>query len=299
MTRKISHSDIKDFQSCEYKWFYGRYKNLTPAGGLPDVMQTGLFGHDLMEEAFKVIMAGGTFEEAANASGQLLMDVMDRPLLAKVYKNVLAFVAWFQQQEYRVVGIEEKQSVPVALAPYEFGFTPDIRFEFLKGPYRGQQGMLDYKFTGQYWSDREVNAFNQVPKYILYHNKITGDNIRHGGVVMLNTRATATDTGSKLFIIKWLPISKYRLKLIERENEIMLDRVYTMQKYGEEFGEEELKLQLVHAQNEKTCKFCFFADDLCPMDQMGKDTARSMRNNYKQNTQYGYNGELDPESRGY
>lgn len=296
MTHKISHSDIKAINKCEYRWYYERYLNLMPIGGFPEVMEVGTFGHDLMEEAFKVIRDGGSYEDAAEASGKLLVHVMQSPLKMKVYKNVLAFVAWFLQQELRVVDIEDKQSFPIN-DEYEFGFTPDLTVEHTVGPLRGSLSVLDYKFTGQYWSDREINAFQQVPKYIHYKNLRTGSNIRRGAVVMLNTRATPNDTGAKLFLVKWLPINNKRLEILQRENELMLERIHGLYQIGTRDGNEALKERLVHTADEKACKFCFFGDDLCPMEQSGKDITRALRN-YKENKDYGYNGETDPSPEG-
>lgn len=294
---KISHSDIRSMHKCEFNWYYSRYLNLTPAGGLPEVMEVGTFGHSLMEAAFEVIRDGGSYEEAAEVSGQLLVHVTDSILKMKVYKNVLAFVAWFLEQGLRVVDIEDKQSHPL-FDDIEFGFTPDLTVEYTIGPARGRLAVMDYKFTGQYWTDREINNFQQVPKYVHYKNLRTGSNIRHGAVVMLNTRADAKATGSKLFIVKWVPITTAKLENLGRENEIMLRRINDKIKFAEEHGDEALKATLVHTADEKQCKFCFFADDLCPMEMQGKDVTRVMARNFKQNTDYGYNGETDTVANG-
>lgn len=292
MTHKISHSDVKSINKCEYRWYYERYKNLTPVAGLPEVMEVGTFGHLLMEEGFKVIQAGGSYEEAAEAAGKPLVHAMDSVLKMKVYKNVLAFIAWVLDQKMRIVDIEDKQSYPIT-DEVEFGFTPDLTVEHTQGPIRGSLSVLDYKFTGQYWSDRQINGFSQVPKYIHYKNKATGLNITRGAVVMLNTRAEANATGSKLFIVKWVPITKKRLEIIERENEIMLARINHLRTIGDTYGDDALKLNLVHTADESACKFCFFADDLCPMEWQGRDASKVIARNYKQNTNYGYNGEMD------
>lgn len=292
---KISHSDVKSMNKCEYRWYYERYKNLMPIGGYPEVMEVGTFGHSLMEEAFKVIQAGGTYEEAATASGQLLVNVTDSLLKMKVYKNVLGFVAWFLEQGLRVVDIEDKQSYPVAPG-VEFGFTPDITAEHTVGPLRGSLSIMDYKFTGQYWSDREINMFQQVPKYGLYKSLRTGLNISRGAVVMLNTRADAGATGNKLFLVKWIPFNKKRLENLRRENESMMRRIHSIKQYGDTHGEEKMKELLVHTGDEKACKFCFFADDLCPMEFDGRDVSKVIARNYRQNVDYGYNGEIETKA---
>lgn len=288
MTHKISHSEIKQFQTCEYKWFYGSHKSLMPIGGFPVVMEVGTFGHSLMEACFRTIQAGGTYEEAAASCGDLLLSVMDTPEKMKVYRNVLAFVAYVQENEYRIIDIEDKQSWPMTNSDTEFGFTPDLTLEHTRGPLKGSLFVVDYKFTGQYWTDREINLHQQVPKYMHYKSKATGLNIRRGAIVMLNTRATATDTGAKLFFIKWITPTSKRFQILERENETMLKKLNDLR----QMPDEELKEVLVHNGNEKTCKFCWFADDLCPMEFDGRDVSKVIERNFKIND-YGYN---EPET---
>ena len=288
---KISHSDIKSLNKCEFRWYYERHLNLIPVAGLPLPMEVGTFGHSLMEESFKVLQAGGTFEEATAAAGALLQGVTE-PAMMKVFRNVLAFVAYFQEQPWRVHQIEDKGSYVFAEGK-EFGFTPDLVVEILDGPLKGQFIVVDYKFTGQYWVDREVNMHSQVPKYMLYKKMRDGLDIKRGLIVMLNTRAKADTTGTDLFLLKWITPSTRRLENLHRENENMIDRILMLKKYAEKYGDEELRLILTHTGDEKQCKMCHFADDICPMQFDGKDITRVIKRNYKQNDTYGYNGEMD------
>ena len=284
----ISNSDMVAFHKCEWRWFYERYKNLSPRGGLPIPMEVGLFGHTLMEEAFKTVMDGGSYEDVVQATGKLMIDVIGEPEKMNIYRHVLAFVSWAEEQGWKPVSIEQKGSYQVS-EEMGFGFTPDIVFEFTQGPLRGSQFIVDYKFTGQYWTDREINSSVQVPKYIAYKNKRDGTKIMRRAVVMLNTRATAKDTGPRLFLVKWVPITKKRLEHIVNENEHMMERIYD---YATQ-DEDTLRQLLVHTTDSKQCKMCIFADDLCPMDIDGRDTTRVLKANYVQNTHYGYNGETE------
>lgn len=282
----ISNSDIASFQKCERRWYYERYLGIRPKE-YPEPMEVGSFGHLLMEDIFTEVLNGADYDKAIKAANPRLKDLLTDPsesslAKSKVYKNVLAFVAYYFEQPWKVVGIEEKSTHPVSLG-LEFGYTPDLRLEWTMGPKRGQQFILDYKFTGQYWNDREINLFQQVPKYIAYKNKIDGLNIRDGAVVLLNTRATSSDTGNKLFLVKWVPLNKVKLETIMRENEIMMERIkpyYTA-------TPEHVRNMVVRTVNTQVCKLCFFADDLCPMEFEGKDVTRVMAYNYEKN-EYGY-----------
>lgn len=277
----ISNSDIDQFQQCERKFYYSRVLELIPLE-LPMPMQIGTFGHTMMEEFFKVILAGGSYEDASLSAGQCLIDVIDNPMMGKVYRHVLAFGAYFLNQPWKVVALEEKGSFPVT-DDLEFGFTPDLIIEFTEGPLKGQQAVLDYKFTGQYWNDRELNMSQQIPKYIIYKNERDGTKIHRGAVVMLNTRAGVDKTGNDLFIIKWLPITKAKLATIKHENEVMMKRIEPY--FSAELGD--VEQEVIRTVNKNTCKMCWFADDLCPMDLNGQDTKRVIARNYKKND-YGY-----------
>ena len=277
----VSNSDIYSFQKCERKFYYERVLQLRPKE-YPEAMEIGTFGHKLMEEFFTVILNGGSYEDAAAATGQHLIAEINRPERTKIYRHVLAFGAYFLEQPWKLVALEEKGSHPVAPGR-EFGFTPDLILEWTMGPKRGQLAVMDFKFTGQYWNDKQINMFQQVPKYIAYKNDRDGTNIRMGGVVMLNTRATAKDSGTKLFLVKWVPITKKKLDVIRYENEILVERVAPFFKMPPENAERLVVRTVDHYQ----CKLCWFADDLCPMDLNGQDTSRVIERNYILND-YGY-----------
>lgn len=275
----ISNSDIQSFQKCEMRFFYERILELRPRN-YPPAMEVGTFGHKMMEEGFTVILNGGTYEEAVEAVSKLLLDQMQHPERMAVFRHVIAFIAWFQEQPWRVVGIEEKGNFKID-DDKEFGFTPDLIIEWTAGPLKGQLEILDYKFTGQAWTDAEIDMSQQLPKYLIYKNKRDGTNIHRCGIVQLFTRAAQEKKGSQLFLVKHKVPSKHRLQEIERENEILMDRVRP-------HFENPDQSKLMHTVDAKQCKMCWFASDLCPMDMDGKDTTNVKARNYIKND-YGYN----------
>lgn len=282
----ISNSDISSMQRCERRFYYERYLELRPKE-YPEPMEVGTFGHYMMEDFFNAVLDGAEYEEACRAvTPRLNSAIAESTPLAlaktKVYRHVLAFGSYYFQQPWRAVATEESQTVPVA-EDIEFGFTPDLRLEWTMGPKKGRQFLVDYKFTGQYWNDREVNMFQQLPKYIIYARKNGQEAVRDAALIMLNTRAADSATGNKLFIVKWIPITKQKLFTIERENEQLLQRAYDF--YN--LPPDQIAGQVMRTVNKDQCKLCFFADDLCPMDLEGRDTTRVMKYNYIKND-YGY-----------
>lgn len=279
---KISNSQIQSFQKCEKRFYFEHILKLKPLT-YPEAMEKGIFGHRMMEYFFKAMQEGKSYEDCCSAINPLIEEAQGEGAfeLLKVYKHVLAFGYYAFQQEWRVVSVEESRLAPLAEYDneHEYAFTTDVIFEWTVGPKRGLQFIIDFKFTGQYWNDREVNMFQQLPKYIVYTNELDGKNIRHAGIVMLNTRAPQGATGSALFLVKWIPITKEKLQRIKHENEQLVGQIAHAKKYGTPEG-------FFRTVDAHQCKMCFFADDLCPAELEGRPTDRIIKRNYEVNTYF-------------
>ena len=296
----ISGSDIETAQKCERMYYYARVLKLRPRD-LPIFLRRGSFGHELMEAGFQAIIDGGTVEEATQAAAVPLEKLLasgdpDTAELMKVYRHVITFIAWTQSDEvaWKPVALEDvmlwdmgKKTAVVKseITPEDlvYAFTPDLIIEFTKGPYKGQHAILDYKFLGQYMTAEALDMSQQILKYIIYRNKIKTDfKIRRGAFVQLNTRADATATGHKLFLVKWQEPTKQRLERIEYENEQLVERTANLHgKRPDEF---------LRTTNKNVCDRCFFAGDLCPAEFDGKPQAtvdKIIEREYVTNT-YGY-----------
>lgn len=296
----ISNSNIETFQKCERMFHYAVGMNLRPRT-LPDFLKRGSFGHDCMETGFQCIMDGGSVEDASKviADGPLQKLMMsgdpDAASMMKVYRHVITFINWSQSEEvgWKPVALEDvgmwniTKGVPTSKeeiadsSDLVFAYTPDLIIEFTRGLYKGQHAVLDYKFLGQYMSEVSINMAQQIPKYIVYRNKTHTDfKIRRGAFVQLNTRAQATDTGHKLFLVKWIEPNKHRLERIEEENERWVKRVAYAK---EEFRPEDF----LRTVNKDVCNRCFFANDLCPAEFDGKPVDKIIQREYV-NNEYGY-----------
>jgi hypothetical protein len=280
---------MKTKQDCDFKFYFSVKLNLKPKNW-PEPVEKGLIGHDLLAVYFKTRLQGGTYEQGVDAVNEAVRELvianMQRPVVleaAKLVKQVFAFAAYVEKQPWKIIQVEENEEWLIE-EDKSFGYTPDVIFEWTEGPKRGIPFVLDYKFTGQYWNDRQINTVQQMLKYLIYYNKKHGTKMRHAGVVMLNTRAGANDSGNKLFLLKWLPVSKDKLRTIEHENEVLVKRIEPFF----HMTPEEFKAQAVHTPQELTCKMCWFADDLCPQDMNGQDIKNAIEANYEVNS-YGYN----------
>lgn len=272
----ISNSQIMSLQTCEKRFFYEHNDTLRPVE-YPINVERGIFGHRLFETFYKKMQEGGTYDECVEATNPVLLEGLSNPELLKAYRLVLAFGAWSFTQPWKVVEVEANHMYPVG--EDTFAYTPDVVLEWDSGVKRGQRLMIDFKFTGQYWNDNELDAFQQLPKYMVYYNKENPDNkVTHCAVAMLNTRAPVDAKGEKLFLFKWLNINKKKLQEVERENEIMMKRVrHVKETYGPE--------DYMRTVSTFTCKMCFFAKP-CTMEFAGNDTSRILKLMFKPNTYF-------------
>lgn len=283
---KISNSQIQDWQKCPRRFYYAQILKLRPKA-FPGAVQRGIDGHSLFEAFFKKALEGGDYDDCVAATNE----VLEAFILAgcrdsmSIYRHVLAFGAKFFSMPWKVVSVEVnyvRSSVtyePFSGEEIDFAFTPDLIVEWTNGPKRGQQFMLDFKFTGQYWSPGEIAVYQQVPKYIRQYNLLTGSNIFSGVVVQLNTRASATATGEQLFRMSWLKITTAKLNRIEAENTILMQEVATAKIMNSPDA-------YVRTVDTYQCKMCFFAEDLCPMELEGRDPKRVIERNYVKNTYF-------------
>lgn len=291
----VSNSEIETYQKCERMFYYSRVLRLRPKA-LPVFIRRGSFGHDLMEHGFQALLDGGTVDDALQAAAVPLTQLMesddkDKADLMGVYRHVTTFITWTQSEEvgWKVVALEDRGMWNISQnremkdgdpeTDLIFGYTPDIIIEFTHGQLRGQHAVLDYKFVGQYMTEETINMAQQIPKYIIYRNKTKTDfKIRRGAFVQLNTRATATDKGHKLFLVKWVTPSAKRLERIERENELLAQRVASA--YGG------LSEQFLRTVNKDVCGRCFYYE-LCTNELDGKPIEKIMDREFKHND-YGY-----------
>jgi len=281
---KISNSQIMSLQTCERRFYYEHILKLKPIK-FPDAVDGGIFGHGLFEHFFKAMQQGVNYDEAVTALNPVIEANLHNTELLKLYRHVLAFGAYAYQQEWKVASAEESVLFEVEEG-LEFAYTPDLIVEWTAGLKRGTRAALDFKFTGQYWTPKELGVFQQLPKYMVYQNKINDVKIAHCGVVMLNTRASANAVGTDLFKIGWVPLSKKKLQRIELENETMMRRV----KYVKENYKEPDYMRTV---NTFTCKLCWFAEKLCPMQLEGRDVSRVLKHSYEHNKYFEENYETE------
>lgn len=281
---KVSNSQIMDWQKCQKRFDFSQIMKLRPKD-FPEPLSRGLGGHSLMEIFFKTMQQGGDYRDCVAACDDVLVTLAtDNPSGLSVYRHVLAFGAFALQQEWEIVDVEESMfyNLPDGNT---FVFTPDLVVRYTKGVMRGKLGMYDFKFTGQYWTEKEISVYQQIPKYSLYYKLIRGEVIRAGYLVMLNTRAATGATGERLYLIKPVDLNKKKLERIRLENELLVAEVANAKQNPEQV--------FTRTVDTYACKLCWFGDDICPMDMAGLPIKRTADTNYIVNDYFDQYEELD------
>jgi len=278
----LSNSDISIYQQCQMKFVFAKTLGLQPRV-LDDPLRIGLTGHKMMEMAHKAVMAN---EDVMAPMQQIALEAAQAndPGSAKVIHADYAALEWTRRQGWIPVEVEKPTIISMPhLYGIDFAYTPDVIYYGESGHMRGQYFIVDVKHTGQYWPDHMVRMFAQVPKYIIYKRKEKRySKMRHGGVMMINTRQDAKS--DNLFKYKWIPdLTKEVFRRLEFENEEALKEVAQFALLPAK-DQQELAVRTV---NNTVCKYCPFAKDICPMSRSGHDITRTMEANYVQNT-YGY-----------
>jgi hypothetical protein len=272
---KVSHSQMNDFQKCQRRFYYAHILKLQPLE-LPVAITKGIGGHAIMEGMFEALKAGLSYEDAVmQVTDSVVLDMTqtNQPGL-DVYRHVLAFVSWFQRQDLEPVEIEEK--FEVEFYGFTFAYTPDLIYRYKSGPRRGQLGMFDFKFTGQYWTQKELDLYQQVPKYIEMYNKTHDVKISVGAVVQLNTRASNKATGDDLFRISYLDLNKNKMAVIVKQTE----------RLGLEIADAKTNWEpdeFVRVGDPYGCKMCWFGDDICAQDLSGINSKKTQEMFYQHN----------------
>lgn len=266
-------------QQCEKRFYYEHIEIIRP-NEYPENVDRGIFGHHLFEAFFKAMMEGKDYDDCVKAVDPVLLEGMSNPSLFKAYRLVIAFGAWVFTQPWKVVEVEVNHSYKVG--DNTFAYTPDLVIEWTSGVKRGQRALIDFKFTGQYWNEYELSLFQQLPKYMIYYNKENPEHkVSNCAVAMLNTRASESARGENLFLFKWLIINKKKLQEIERENEIMVNRVVHVKETYE--PEDYMRTVSTFA-----CKMCFFAK-ICSMELADQNTTNVRKKLFKHNTYFSDN----------
>jgi PD-(D/E)XK nuclease superfamily len=232
-----------------------------------DAIDTGNFGHKLMEIFYRAIATGSTKEEA-------LLRV--RHTLPK-HKEPFMIRSWVLVENYvndldikgTAVAIEESFVVETE---YEFniGFTPDLIWWYNDK----RLDVEDYKFVQRAWSPRKKARYTQLDVYrclLLKH----GLDVRKGILRFFNVTTGQVD-------LKEYTANPFRLERMYYE---FITAAQTVHAFKNLHPEEQEALA-IRTLNYNTCQWCDF-EYPCNLELDGKSAEKTLQTQFK-DLDYGY-----------
>lgn len=170
----VSYSEIFKWQTCRRQYYYRFIMGLKPIEE-SDAIQTGVKGHQLLQNFYELLGMGHSKDEAHMLTTKSAMKLLNGKGL--VDSNLIK--AWTLVDNYirdndftaKAVLIENRFLLPVAsfyddpsLSNVQIGFTPDVVFER-----NGRKiDVEDAKFVARAWSKSKKNRFQQIKLYQIF-----------------------------------------------------------------------------------------------------------------------------------
>lgn len=276
----VPNSMVEDHNKCERRGIYKHIFNRTSK--FPSKpLQIGIEGHNVIAAYYENRAKGMDFTEAALDA----MDVLDnaRYLDGGVHgllnSLLMSYLKTYKDAPWRVLAIEEKYSYQMPDPWYNFTLRLDLLVEMTGGPRKGQVGIVDWKFTNDFWSPWRLRMYQQLPKYLYVLDKM-GIKPQFGIVAQIRYRSNA--------------VEKFRHEIIERdpilEEEFMVEHNKTAARilYLQTLPVADALKVSRRALNYENCNYCPFQEPCkAGLEKNGKE-GRLLQDNYRVDD-YGYN----------
>lgn len=171
----ISNTRITTHNTCTLQEHYMYTLGLVPRNlSLP--LYRGILGHSALETYYSLIADGLSSEEAAEAALMVVdsetqrigeEEVWNDEKLQEAFqirKRIKAYPSIYANEPFRIISVE-KQYLADFTADVQFGFIPDLVVEMIRGPKKGQVGIIDHKFQYNWKTVEELQLDGQLPKY--------------------------------------------------------------------------------------------------------------------------------------
>lgn len=298
MTRKISNSEVTDFNTCEYRYYLSYDLGLEPKIQ-PKALFRGIIGHDCLDayyQHFIGLMPGqktdDVYEKAEAAAWVVLSSyiasapnfyvdiVVDlRRVLARYFKY-----AKESQRDWIILASEKM---------YELDLVEDFSYSCrvdLVARIDGLVTVVDHKFVYDFWSMDDLDINPQLPKYvgILRNNGIQIDRAKVNQIRyrVLKTRELSDE---EMFRLDDDTPTTIEVQKFLREQILTSRRIV-------EHRERPLpvrEMEAIRVLNKMVCKSCPVRS-LCIESLKGQDINNTIAMDYQTRT-YGYNDRVITE----
>lgn len=212
----VSHSEVESYLTCRRKHWYGyglSLQKVDDGAGLA----MGSAGHEVLAAYYRTLLEAGDTnrkQRAAHGAGIVVARAKFRELVEAGYKDIdekrmplekLLFEIYFEneplvQDGYTVLAVEKEYNL-------EYDTENELRLPFVidlivRTPDK-RVSIVDHKFVGQFYSDRDVLLMPQIPKYIAGLRAL-GHTVHEGVYNLIKTTNIKGDKMTKAQLVEAL-----------------------------------------------------------------------------------------------
>lgn len=293
----VSNSEVGTMLSCERMWVFAFGMELAPID-LSAPLARGTLGHLYFQYYVEYRLANhdGTHDPNVHAqamrhaqkafkeaieSGTSVELVMETQFLTERYMNY--HQGW---PNWKLLGTEQRRDLKLTET-----LTLPIRYDLYYYDFNTKKFVIaDYKFTFDFWTERDHNVNGQMPKYIAVM-AANGERVDEGRLIQIRTRKLGEEKSADVKNLwretRYDP-SRHRIRSMLKQHVQGAMRIEQF-KNENQTHDQMLDAAIPLFNKHGSCKYCNFGD-LCNSVTEGKrDLTVDIREGYTQNT-YGYNG---------
>ena len=276
-----SSSEVDTYLDCQRKHYWGYAMGLEVKSSYEGALSHGNLGHRAWESYYNALLEGCSWDEAYDAGAVRIAHEYGKGKYESKSVGIVStryaqYTEAYRVEDIKILGVEQTFKVPID-SENELAFTVDLLVEFTKGPFKGEVAPLDFKWTYNFWTDREKTIHPQFPKYVWGLRQL-GYPVSRAIIDMIRYREDATIP----FRRDSVPITHLRADKVMEEHLRAQRQVSTLTR----MPVREYDQIATSRFNRKNCDYCEFFQ-LCDMRLSGKDLTQTLATFYKER-EYGY-----------
>lgn len=281
---KISNSETAEFNKCEMSHWFGHILGIK-AKKMNDSLAYGVIGHDALAIYYRLKMEGADEIDAQREALKYTYEYgLDNPIYLEVLNHLRDILKRYwefrRSDNFRIISVEGQYGQPL-IEDVEYVLQLDLLVEFLDSRYRGQLGLIDHKFTYNFWPDEVLEMTGQMPKYFDTVRQYYPD-LKWVFINQLRYREMKDMTPTKHFKRSpFQPKEVYVQKVMSEQMKAAFEI-----RDRREMPIEQSKQLAKRTLRKEICERCSFLGP-CRLDLLGQDISSELKHNYKK-TDYGY-----------
>lgn len=303
----VSNSEVISYQTCKRRHYYHHGLGIEPRiHSIP--LDRGNTGHKALELYYKAKIAGADKQEAITQAVNYIFQYsidqateikiannLDFSKRMKMYNDLITLIQDYANRYWNdnVRPIEIETVHKVALNDrLRLGLKIDLFGEYIKGPFKGDYTIIDWKFRYNFPQQKLLDILPQIPKYIWAIGK-TGTVVTKGELDVIRYRSLVEPDEYGVF--KRFPLHpkpRVRDKIIE-DHITVAEEIYKVK----QLPVAEYSKIATRTLSEYTCKDCPFID-ICSLELRGEDPTLKISTDYKP-SDYNYDIEVATEVTGF